>query len=86
MHTIVLSGVFGDSPALKKLARWLSHVAFFGCGFCMLRGTKVSGGGMYFLGYDKKVGFGAFAPNEREHGAHSEHQRGMAGVVTKSCA
>lgn len=76
LHTIVLSGVFGDSPALKKLARWLSHAAYFGCGFCMLRGTKVPGAGMYFLGYDKKVGFGAFAPNEREHGAHSEHAEG----------
>jgi hypothetical protein len=26
-HTILLSGVFGDSPAIKKLAHWLSHAA-----------------------------------------------------------
>lgn len=74
-HTIVLSGVFGDSPALKKLARWLSHVAYLGCGFC--QGGLKDGGGMYFLGYDEPVGYGAFAPFEREdYGAHSEHAVG----------
>jgi hypothetical protein len=76
-HTILLSGVFGDSPAMKKLARWLSHAAYFGCGFCMMRGTKVGGGGMYFLGYAHPTSYGPFAPNEREgYGAHSEHAVG----------
>jgi hypothetical protein len=77
-HTILLSGAFGDSPAIKKLAHWLSHVAYLGCGYCLVRGTVPQGGrGMYFKGYDAPTSSGAFAPDElRRFGAHSDHAAG----------
>ena len=79
-HTILLSGVFGDSPATKKLAHWLSHAAYLGCGYCLLRGRVPDGGsGMYFGGYAADTSYGAFKPNEVKHyGAHSEYAVGMA--------
>lgn len=68
-HTILLGGVFGDSPGIKKLARWLSHAAYLGCGYCWLRGTY--SGGMYFKGYAEETSYGYFTPGEfAKHGAH----------------
>lgn len=77
-HTILLSGVFGDSPAIKKLAHWLSHAGYLGCGYCLLRGTVPDGGsGMYFVGYTGETSYGAFKPDEVKHyGAHSELAKG----------
>jgi hypothetical protein len=79
-HTILLSGVFGDSPAIKKLAHWLSHAAYLGCGYCTLRGTVGEGGkGMYFPGYVNGTSFGVFRPQEvQRYGAHSEFRQGVA--------
>ena len=78
-HTILLGGVFGDSPGIKKVAKWLSHSAYLGCGYCMLRGTTGDKGGMYFVGYLAPTSYGAFAPGERQHaGAHSQHAAGTA--------
>lgn len=61
-HTILLGGLFGDSPGIKKMAGWLSHCAYLGCGFCWLRGTH--DGAMRFLGYDKPTCYGLFQKNE----------------------
>jgi hypothetical protein len=79
-HTILLSGVFGDSPAIKKLAHWLSHAAYLGCGYCKSRGTVGEDGkGMYQLGYTEPNSYGTFRPKEVEdYGAHSEHAEGVA--------
>lgn len=76
-HTILLSGVFGDSPAIKKLAYWLSHAAYLGCGYCVLRGSVgPAGNGMYFPGYVKRTSYGAFRPRElQRYGAHDENFR-----------
>mgnify|MGYP001810129151 FL=1 len=49
-HKILLGGVFGDSPGIKKLARWLSHSAYLGCGYCMLKGTYAANA-VRFCGY-----------------------------------
>lgn len=49
-HKILLGGVFGDSPGIKKLARWLSHAAYLGCGYCLLKGTYAAGA-VRFFGY-----------------------------------
>lgn len=44
-----------DTPANRKLSRWLSCTAANGCGYCALRATSGQElglkGGMYFLGY-----------------------------------
>jgi hypothetical protein len=79
-HTILLSGVFGDSPAIKKLAHWLSHAAYLGCGYCTLWGTVGEGGkGMYFPGYVNGTSFGVFRPKEvQRYGAHSDFRQGVA--------
>lgn len=76
-HTILLGGVFGDSPGIKKLAQWLSHAAYLGCGYCWLRGTKAgAGGGMYFKGYAEPTSYGHFEPGEFEQlGAHHQQAR-----------
>lgn len=78
-HTILLSGVFGDSPAIKKLAHWLSHAAYLGCGYCLLRGTVGEGGkGMYFPGYVNGTSYGFFRPKElQKYGAHSDFRQGV---------
>lgn len=49
-HKILLGGIFGDSPGIKKLSRWLSHSAFLGCGYCWIRGTYAAGA-VRFTGY-----------------------------------
>lgn len=79
-HTILLSGVFGDSPAIKELSHWLSHAAYLGCGYCLLRGSGGEGGkGMYFPGYLNGTSYGAFRPGEREKcGAHTDFRKGVA--------
>lgn len=61
-HRILLGGVFGDSPGIKKLAHWLSHAAYLGCGYCFVRGQKA--GGMYFKGYLEPTSYGWFAVGE----------------------
>lgn len=49
-HKMLLGAVYGDSPGIKKLAKWLSHSAYLGCGYCLLRGTYAEGA-VRFLGY-----------------------------------
>jgi hypothetical protein len=67
-HIVLLGGVFGDSPAIKKLAKWLSHAAYLGCGYCLLRGTVPAGGhGMYFAGYAQPTCHGTLCPNELKY-------------------
>ncbi len=56
-HTILLSGVAGDTPAIKKVAMWCGHGAFLGCGYCTLRGQRVANA-MRFLGYSKATPWG----------------------------
>ena len=53
-HTILLGGVYGDSPGIKKLALWLGHAAYLGCGYCLLKGTYLQRA-MRYLGYAKKT-------------------------------
>jgi hypothetical protein len=43
-HTILLGGVFGDSPAIKKLAHRLSHAAYL-TGLWVLYTTGICRGG-----------------------------------------
>jgi hypothetical protein len=61
-HKMLLGAVFGDSPGIKKLASWLSHASYFGCGYCLLKGTYEHGA-MRYLGYladqPTHTGFGA---------------------------
>ena len=51
-HFIILGGIYADTPAQRKLSKWLGHSAYLGCGHCMLLGTVgPNGHGMYFQGY-----------------------------------
>lgn len=60
-HRVLLGGNFGDSPGQKKWAFWLSHAAYLGCGYCLLRGTPGPGGyGMYFKGYLEPTPYGVW--------------------------
>lgn len=56
-HTVVLAGVYGDTPGAKKLQNWMGHSARLGCGYCLLQGDN-SSGTMRFLGYAKPTGRG----------------------------
>lgn len=49
-HKMLLGAVYGDSPGVKKLAKWLSHSAYLGCGYCLLMGVYAHRA-MRFLGY-----------------------------------
>ena len=65
MHNAILSGIYGDTPASKKLQLWLGHSARLACGYCLLRGDNTSGT-MRFLGYTKETECGPLAPYGRD--------------------
>eukprot|EP00882_Tetradesmus_deserticola_P007756 GHRQ01008166.1.p1 GENE.GHRQ01008166.1~~GHRQ01008166.1.p1 ORF type:complete len:392 (+),score=63.85 GHRQ01008166.1:1269-2444(+) len=75
-HKILLGGVYGDSPGIKKLARWLSHSAYLGCGYCWLKGTY-SAGAVRFMGYlhpvDTRLGQPALCGDEAIILNHDDH-------------
>ena len=60
-HHAVLGGVYGDTPAARKLNKWLGHSSFLSCGYCLLRGDNRSGT-MRFLGYAQTTACGALPP------------------------
>ena len=49
-HRIFLAAVYGDSPGIRALVRWLSHNGFRGCWNCLLKGLQ-EGGTTCFPGY-----------------------------------
>lgn len=54
-HYVILGGIYADTPAQRKLSKWLGHSAYLGCGHCMLLGTVgPNGHGMYFQGYTEQ--------------------------------
>ncbi|KAK9918436.1 hypothetical protein WJX75_004081 [Coccomyxa subellipsoidea] len=57
-HYVVLGGVYADTPAQRKLSKWMGHSAYLGCGHCMILGTWDHG--MYFQGYTEPRAAGAF--------------------------
>ena len=84
-HTMLLGGLYGDSPGIKKIAKWLSHSAYLGCVYCLLRGTH--SGGMYFLGYAGPTHAGSFAANEvSDVGAHSQDGTGALALCGDAAA
>jgi hypothetical protein len=62
-HKVFIVGVFGDTPALKKLQAWLAHNAKLGCGWCIVRSTR-DGNAQYWYGYsaDTEIGWLTDAP------------------------
>ena len=53
-HHVILSGMYGDHTAQKKLNKWMGHSSHLGCGHCLLLGTcGPTGHGMYFQGYEE---------------------------------
>ena len=56
-HKVFISGVYGDTPALKKLQGWLAHNARIGCGWCWLRSVR-DGNAQYWYGYADAVDAG----------------------------
>jgi hypothetical protein len=63
-HTVLLSGVYGDTPAQQKLTCFLGHSAYLGHGHCCMRATRV-GNTMLWLGYAEPTYFGYFATGAR---------------------
>lgn len=56
-HRVFITGVYGDTPALKKLQGWLAHNARLGCGWCWLRSVR-DGNAQYWYGYENAVDAG----------------------------
>lgn len=50
VHHVLLGAVYGDTPGVRKLALWLGHSAYLGCGYCLLMGVRLEGA-VRFLGY-----------------------------------
>lgn len=50
LHHVVVTGVYGDSPARVKMMKGLSHAAYMGCQFCLFNG-EMQHRAMRFLGY-----------------------------------
>jgi hypothetical protein len=55
IHRIILSGVAADVPAMRKLALWLSHAAYLGCGWCWLRSVREDANANWWAGYTRPV-------------------------------
>ena len=54
-HHVLLGGIYADTPAQRKLSKWMGHGGYLGCGHCMLLGTVgPTGHGMYFQGYEEE--------------------------------
>jgi hypothetical protein len=54
-HRLILTGIAADTPGGRKLSNMTSHTGYSGCPFCLLKGTRGNGGGMYFCGYNKRA-------------------------------
>jgi hypothetical protein len=67
-HIFLCSGVHGDTPAQRKVSCLLSHAAYLGCPYCVLRGVPgPDGHGMYFpTTATQGARFGLFAQGERD--------------------
>jgi hypothetical protein len=59
-HYVLLSAVFADEPASKKMSHWKQHGANLGCGYCAMRGEWM-GGAMRFL---PRAAHGTYAPGK----------------------
>lgn len=55
-HYVILGGVYADTPAQRKLSKWMGHSAYLGCGHCTMLGTWDNG--MYFQGYTEEKAAG----------------------------
>lgn len=65
-HTFLLGGVYGDTPAQKKVSMFSGHSAYLGCSFCCVRGVRGAKGGMYFpITPEKGCTSGRFGKGER---------------------
>ena len=71
-ETLWLLGAYGDSPFRAKLAMWLGHAAYFGCGYCCFEGTYVDHA-MRFEGYCMKHLF-QFSNREPAYAGHSSNK------------
>jgi len=58
-HKVLLTGIYADTPANRKLSLAMGHAATLGCLHCSLRGTHSNG--MRFLGYSERTDAGTHA-------------------------
>ena len=60
-HHVILAGIYADTPAQKKLSKWMGYSSYLGCGHCMFLGKcGPTGHGMYFQGYEEARAAGWF--------------------------
>ena len=70
-HSVVLSGVYADTPARAQMSKFMGHGAIMGCGWCTLRGASQPRGGVYFCGYDAPTTYGYLHRNQRGKMCHA---------------
>lgn len=58
IHRMLLSAVHADTPAGRKLALWLAHNAYRGCGWCWLLSVRSEDGVNFWPGYCAPVPYG----------------------------
>lgn len=70
---VFLSSVIADTPANRKLSKWLATASYLGCPYCWLKGTRGDNGGMYFKGYCSECETGS------PHGVQNVPSRALCG-------
>jgi hypothetical protein len=82
-HIFLCSGVYGDTPAQKKVSCSLGHSAYLACHQCTMRGVRgPNGRGMYFpVSADAGATYGMFLPGERDNIA----SRGAVASSARPC-
>lgn len=74
-HTVMLSGIYADSPARAKLMYTVaSFISYFSCPFCRMIGTSVDSV-VRFLGYHEPVRVDRGADEGKEYKMGVEDQQ-----------
>lgn len=64
-HRILVSGIAADTPAQRKLSRWLAHNAYRGCGWCWLHSQRSPDNVQFWGGYAAPAPAGEYVPGQQ---------------------
>lgn len=81
LHRMLLSAVHADTPAGRKLALWLAHNAYRGCGWCWLLSVRSEDGVNFWPGYCEPVPYGVHNPAQVTAGPSSQQPQALKALA-----